>query len=258
MDLQLKGKVVLVSGGGAGIGSGIVVSLVKEGAVPIILTRSDKPEFKKELDAMGADYEFHLIDLNNTDQIKPIVDDVAKRRGGIYGVVNNAGCNDNKAIEETSWQDFEKSLHGNLTHYYELVRTALPYLIKSKGSVLNITSKTALTGQGKTSAYAAAKGAILGLTREWAAAFLQYEIRVNAIVVSECWTPLYAKWIKTFDDPEARKKVITDKIPFQHRFTTIEEIGDNTVFLLSPVSSHTTGQWVFVDGGYVHLDRALT
>lgn len=258
MDLQLKGKVVLVSGGGAGIGSGIVVSLVKEGAVPIILTRSDKPEFKKELDAMGADYEFHLIDLNNTDQIKPIVDDVAKRRGGIYGVVNNAGCNDNKAIEETSWQDFEKSLHGNLTHYYELVRAALPYLIKSKGSVLNITSKTALTGQGKTSAYAAAKGAILGLTREWAAAFLQYEIRVNAIVVSECWTPLYAKWIKTFDDPEARKKVITDKIPFQHRFTTIEEIGDNTVFFLSPVSSHTTGQWVFVDGGYVHLDRALT
>lgn len=258
MDLQLKGKVVLVSGGGAGIGSGIVVSLVKEGAVPIILTRSDKPEFKKELDAMGADYEFHLIDLNNTDQIKPIVDDVAKRRGGIYGVVNNAGCNDNKAIEETSWQDFEKSLHGNLTHYYELVRAALPYLIKSKGSVLNITSKTALTGQGKTSSYAAAKGAILGLTREWAAAFLQYEIRVNAIVVSECWTPLYAKWIKTFDDPEARKKVITDKIPFQHRFTTIEEIGDNTVFLLSPVSSHTTGQWVFVDGGYVHLDRALT
>ena len=258
MDLQLKGKVVLVSGGGAGIGSGIVVSLVKEGAVPIILTRSDKPEFKKELDAMGADYEFHLIDLNNTDQIKPIVDDVAKRRGGIYGVVNNAGCNDNKAIEETSWQDFEKSLHGNLTHYYELVRAALPYLIKSKGSVLNITSKTALTGQGKTSAYAAAKGAILGLTREWAAAFLQYEIRVNAIVVSECWTPLYAKWIKTFDDPEARKKVITDKIPFQHRFTTIEEIGDNTVFLLSPVSSHTPGQWVFVDGGYVHLDRALT
>lgn len=258
MDLQLKGKIVLVSGGGAGIGSGIVMSLAKEGAVPIILTRSDKPEFKKELDAMGADYEFHLIDLNNTDQIKPIVDDVAKRRGGIYGVVNNAGCNDNKAIEETSWQDFEKSLHGNLTHYYELVRAALPYLIKSKGSVLNITSKTALTGQGKTSAYAAAKGAILGLTREWAAAFLQYEIRVNAIVVSECWTPLYAKWIKTFDDPEARKKVITDKIPFQHRFTTIEEIGDNTVFLLSPVSSHTTGQWVFVDGGYVHLDRALT
>lgn len=258
MDLQLTNKVVLVSGGGAGIGSGIVVSLVKEGAIPIILTRPDKPEFRKELDAMGADYEFILIDLNNTDQIKPIVDDVAKRRGGIYGVVNNAGCNDNRAIEETSWQDFEKSLHGNLTHYYELVRAALPYLKESKGAVLNIGSKTALTGQGKTSAYAAAKGAILGLTREWAAAFLDYEIRVNAIVVSECWTPLYAKWIKTFDDPEARKKVITDKIPFQHRFTSIEEIGDTTAYLLSPKASHATGQWVFVDGGYVHLDRALT
>ena len=258
MDLQLKGKIVLVSGGGAGIGSGIVVSLVKEGAVPVILTRSDKPEFKKELDAMGADYEFHLIDLNNTDEIKPIVDDVANRRGGIFGVVNNAGCNDNKAIEDTTWQEFETSLHGNLTHYYELVRAALPYLIESKGAILNISSKTALTGQGKTSAYAAAKGALLGLTREWAAAFLQYDIRVNAIVVSECWTPLYAKWIKTFDDPEARKQVITDKIPLEHRFTSIEEIGDATVFLLSPKASHTTGQWVFVDGGYVHLDRALT
>lgn len=149
-------------------------------------------------------------------------------------------------------------MHGNLTHYYELVRSALPYLKEVKGCVLNIGSKTALTGQGKTSAYAAAKGAILGLTREWAAAFLPYGVRSNAIVVSECWTPLYANWIKTFDNPEERKKVITDKIPFERRFTTIEEIANTAVFVISSLSSHTTGQWIFVDGGYVHLDRALS
>ena len=256
MDLQLKGKVVLVTGGGSGIGSGISLRLAEEGAIPVILGRS--PLKKEFIESITNNYEFVQIDLNDTDKIKPIVDSVAKKYGGIYAVVNNAGANDNKAIEETTWQEFEKSLHGNLTHYYELVRSALPYLKEVKGCVLNIGSKTALTGQGKTSAYAAAKGAILGLTREWAAAFLPYGVRSNAIVVSECWTPLYANWIKTFDNPEERKKVITDKIPFERRFTTIEEIANTAVFVISSLSSHTTGQWIFVDGGYVHLDRALS
>ena len=242
MDLQLKGKVVLITGGGSGIGSGISLRLAAEGAIPVILGRSPlTKEFTSEMEAITNNYEFIQIDLNEADKIKSIVDSVAKKYGGIYAVVNNAGANDNKAIEETTWQEFEKSLHGNLTHYYELVG-----------------SKTALTGQGKTSAYAAAKGAILGLTREWAAAFLPYGVRSNAIVVSECWTPLYANWIKTFDNPEERKKVITDKIPFERRFTTIEEIANTAVFVISSLSSHTTGQWIYVDGGYVHLDRALS
>ena len=246
MDLQLKGKVVLVTGGGSGIGSGISLRLAAEGAIPVILGRSPlTKEFTSEMEAITNNYEFIQIDLNEADKIKSIVDSVAKKYGGIYAVVNNAGANDNKAIEETTWQEFEKSLHGNLTHYYELVRSALPYLKKSKGCVLNIGSKTALTGQGRTSAYAAAKGAILGLTREWAAAFLPYGVRSNAIVVSECWTPLYANWI-------------TDKIPFERRFTTIEEIANTAVFVISSLSSHTTGQWIYVDGGYVHLDRALS
>ncbi len=258
MDLQLKDKVVLVTGGGRGIGSGISLRLMQEGAKVVILSRSGLDEdFTQKMDAFGGTWEFIQIDLNDTDKIKPIIDDVYKRYGSIYGVVNNAGANDNKDLETTSWQDFEKSLHGNLTHYYEMVHASLPYLKESKGSILNIGSKTALTGQGKTSAYAAAKGAILGLTREWAAALLKDSVRANCIVVAEAWTPLYAKWIQTFDDPEARKKVITDKIPLEARFTTVEEIADTSAFVLSPLSSHTTGQWIYVDGGYVHLDRAL-
>ncbi|MDQ0204372.1 SDR family oxidoreductase [Pectinatus haikarae] len=259
MDLQLKDKIVFVTGGGKGIGSGISIALAREEAVPIILSRSAiTADFKENLEKYTNNYEFIKIDLNEADKIKPIVDDIAKRHGSIYGIVNNAGANDNKDLESTSWQEFEKSLHGNLTHYYELVHSAVQYLKDSHGSILNITSKTALTGQGKTSAYAAAKGAILGLTREWASALAKDHVRSNAVVVSECWTPLYANWIKTFDDPETRKKIITDKIPYEHRFTTIEEIADMAVFVLSPVSSHTTAQWIFVDGGYVHLDRALT
>lgn len=262
MELGLAGKTVVVTGGLKGIGKAIVMRLAREGAVPVILNRSDiTDEYIKELEEYTSEYEFYQIDLNDTDGIAPIIDDIAARRNDIYGIVNNAGANDNKSLEETSWREFEASLHGNLTHYYEVVHVALPYLKRSRGAVVNISSKTALTGQGRTSAYAAAKGAILGLTREWAAALAEDGVRVNAIVVSEAWTPLYAEWIKSFGDENEqvrRRAEIERKIPLGHRMTEPDEIADAAAFLLSDVSAHTTGQWVFVDGGYVHLDRALT
>ncbi len=120
-----------------------------------------------------------------------------------------------------------------------------------------MSSKTALTGQGATSAYVAAKAAQLGLTREWAAAFLKDGVRVNAVIPAEVMTPLYANWLKTFDNPEERLARITRRIPLGHRMTTPREIADTVVFLLSSRSSHTTGQWLFPDGGYTHLDRAI-
>jgi len=86
---------------------------------------------------------------------------------------------------------------------------------------------------------------------------LKYRIRVNAIVVAECWTPLYENWIKTLSDPGAKLKEIEAKIPLGNRMTTAEEIANAAVFLLSERSSHTTGQLIHIDGGYVHLDRAL-
>ena len=113
------------------------------------------------------------------------------------------------------------------------------------------------TGQGGTSAYAAANGGRNALTREWAVELLKYGIRVNAVIVAECYTPLYDKWIKTLPNPEETLAKIYDKIPLGKRMTTAEEIADMVVFLLSKRSSHTTGQIIYVDGGYTHLDRAL-
>ena len=133
----------------------------------------------------------------------------------------------------------------------------MPYLKESKGSIVNIGSKTAETGQGGTSAYAASNGGRNALTREWAVELLKYGIRVNAVIVAECYTPLYDKWIKTLPNPEETLQKITEKIPLGNRMTTAEEIANMVVFLISKRSSHTTGQLIHVDGGYVHLDRAL-
>ncbi|MBV9987461.1 MAG: SDR family oxidoreductase, partial [Chitinophagaceae bacterium] len=182
---------------------------------------------------------------------------VAEQFGRIDGLVNNAGVNDGVNLEQGSYERFMESLHKNLVHYYLLAHHALPHLIKSKGAIVNIGSKTAETGQGGTSAYAAANGGRNALTREWAVELAKYHIRVNAVIVAECYTPLYETWIKTFDRPEEKLRSITEKIPFEKRFTTKEEIANMVVFLLSERSSHTTGQLIHVDGGYVHLDRAL-
>ena len=172
-------------------------------------------------------------------------------------MVNNAGVNDGIGLENGNYEKFIASLHKNLIHYYLLAHYALAELKKTKGSIVNITSKTAETGQGNTSAYAAANGGRNALTREWAVELLKYGIRVNAVAVAESFTPLYEKWIKTFPNPKEKLKEIESKIPLENRMTTTEEIANAVVFLLSPKSSHTTGQLIHVDGGYVHLDRAL-
>src|SRR6201999_661087 len=199
-----------------------------------------------------------VAELTQPEASEAAVKAVMDRCGRIDGLVNNAGVNDGVGLESGNYEQFIASLHKNLVHYYLLAHYALPELKKSKGAIVNITSKTAETGQGNTSAYAAANGGRNALTREWAVELLPHGIRVNAIVVAECWTPLYERWIQTLDNPEEKLKSITAKIPLENRMTTAEELGNATAFLLSPVSSHTTGQLIHVDGGYVHLDRSIS
>ena len=110
----------------------------------------------------------------------------------------------------------------------------------------------------RTTGYAAAKGAVNALTREWAVELADWNVNVNTVLPAECWTASYAKWIESQSNPEAAKKEIGDLVPLGKRFTNAEEIADAVVFLASPRSSHTTGQLLFVDGGYTHLDRKLS
>lgn len=259
MDLQLQDKVIIVTGGSKGIGYGISTSLAAEGAIPIIVGRKEKDVLKAValIEKNGGKASYAIAELTDPKQCEAAITKIVKEYGRIDGLVNNAGVNDGVGLENGNYADFMRSIERNVTHYYMMAHLALPYLKKSKGAIVNIGSKTSLTGQGGTSGYAAANGGRNALTREWAVELLRYRIRVNAVIVAECYTPLYDRWIKTFDKPEEKLAGIIAKIPLENRMTTAEEIGDTVTFLLSNKSSHTTGQLIFVDGGYTHLDRAL-
>ncbi|MBX2952892.1 MAG: SDR family oxidoreductase [Leadbetterella sp.] len=259
MNLKLNEKVIMVSGGAKGIGEGIANQLSIEGAFPVIIGRNRKDnELALEKIVAAGGFGFTVeAELSQPEECEKAVRLTLERFGRIDGLVNNAGANDGVGLESGNYAAFMESLHKNMVHYYLLAHHALPSLKQTQGPILNITSKTGETGQGGTSGYAAANGARNALTREWAVELLKYGIRVNGIVVAECYTPLYDKWIKTLPDPEGTLKSIESKIPLGKRMTTIQEIADMAVFLLSSRSSHTTGQLIHVDGGYVHLDRAL-
>ncbi len=259
MNLNLSDHVILVTGGSKGIGEAITRTLAAEGAVPVIATRSKTAteQLLKEIRDSGQKAYAYLGDLEEVFFCKTVIENTVKELGRIDGIVNNAGVNDGVGLEDDPTA-FRKSLSRNLYHYFDLVHYALPYLKESKGAIVNISSKVAVTGQGQTSGYAAAKGAQLALTREWAVSLLPFSIRVNAILPAEVMTPLYRKWLdSTFDNPEAKEEEIKSRIPLEKRMTTAQEIAAATAFLLSDQSSHTTGQYWYIDGGYVHLDRSL-
>ena len=259
MNLHLQEKIIIVSGGAKGIGEGIATLLAEEGAIPVIIGRdeNDNNKFVASLQANGYKAGQVVAELSDPLQCENAIKQIVANYGRIDGLVNNAGVNDTINLENGNYEGFMSSLHKNVVHYYLLAHHALPYLKIANGSIVNISSKVADTGQGETSGYAAANGARNALTREWAVELLKYGIRVNSVIVAECFTPLYDKWIKTLPNPEEKLAQIQSKIPLGKRFTTKEEIANTVAFLLSSASSHTTGQLAYVDGGYTHLDRTL-
>jgi L-fucose dehydrogenase len=260
MDLQLKGKVVLITGGAKGIGAAIVRECAREGATPVIADKdgSAAAQLQRELKAGPSPCEFVQTELTDEKACRAAVEFTLQKFNRLDGLVNNAGINDGIGLADGSPEKFLASLGRNLLHIYNITHYAVAALKRSRGSIVNISSKTAVTGQGNTSGYVAAKAAILGLTREWAVELLSDGIRVNAVLPAEVMTPLYQSWLSRFPDPQQALARIKSQIPLGHRMTTSEEIAATVIFLLSEKSSHTTGQHLFVDGGYVHLDRALT
>ncbi len=260
MDLGLKDKVVVVTGAAGikgSIGETIVQALANEGAIPVIVDRNDRGfGYAEELQSKGVDTIFIKTDLSDYTQIEAAAKVIEEKYGRVDALINNVGVNDGAGLD-ASIDDFMYSLKLNMVSFFAMTKFCLPMIKKVKGNILNIGSKVALTGQGGTSGYAAAKGGVLGLTREWAVDLIKDGVRSNAIIIAESWTPAYDNWIKTLENGEEKLKSIVKKIPLENRMTTPQEIADQCLFAISEKSSHTTGQFITVDGGYVHLDRSL-
>lgn len=247
----------MITGGTGGIGEAIALHFAQEGAIPVIVGRDSERGTEVLNNLLKLQPRAHLIlaELSEPEACRQVMDEVANKFGKLHVLVNNAGGNDLVGIDAGP-QAFMQSLQRNLLHYYALVHYGLPMLKASQGNIINIGSKVAVTGQGKTSGYAAAKGAIQALTREWALDLKDFGIRVNEVVPAEVLTHSYMQWLKRFDNPEERIQQIVRHIPLGRRFTTTDEIAAMVVFLASDKASHITGQHIYVDGGYTHLDRA--
>ncbi|WP_396633901.1 SDR family oxidoreductase [Maribacter sp. R86514] len=260
MDLRLKDKIVVITGAAGlrgSIGQTIVEELAKEGAIPVIVCRNDRGfEYEKELQDKGVDSIFVKTNLTDVAQIEKAAKIIGDKYGKIDALINNVGVNDTVSLDD-SIEKFMRSLQLNLVSFFAMTKFCLPYLKKAKGNILNVGSKVALTGQGGTSGYAASKGGVLGLTREWAVDLIPFGIRSNALIIAESWTPAYENWINSLDNGDEKLQSIVKNIPLENRMTSPLEISDAVLFAISERSSHTTGQFITVDGGYVHLDRSL-
>lgn len=257
MNLGLDGKVALVSGGAKGIGAACVKLLLDEGASVVVADLDQAAGDALVTTAPAGRLLFFQGDLSDESKCREAVAETVKSFSRLDILVNNAGVNDAVALDQPP-EKFLASLQRNLLPAYSLTHFAAEHLKKAKGAIVNLGSKVSVTGQGSTSGYAAAKGGINALTREWAAALAPNGVRVNAVLPAECDTDQYQRWLASLPNPVATRTAIENLVPLGHRMTTPEEMAAMVVFLASPVSSHTTGQIIFVDGGYTHLDRALT
>jgi NAD(P)-dependent dehydrogenase (short-subunit alcohol dehydrogenase family) len=258
MELGLAGKVVLITGGASGIGAALSELLTDEGAIVAIASRMT-PEVQAFVPSFAARHPilFMETELGRPDASEAVVRQTVETYGRLDVLINNAGANDCASLTAGP-AAFRLSLERNLFHVFDLAHYALPHLKAARGNIVNVSSKVAETGQGGTSGYAAAKGAMNALTREWAVELAPFGIRVNTVVPAEVMTPLYADWINTQPNPQDTLKAIERAIPLGRRMTSVREVAAMIVFLASDASSHTTGEIVHVDGGYIHLDRKCT
>jgi NAD(P)-dependent dehydrogenase (short-subunit alcohol dehydrogenase family) len=250
----LKDKVAIITGGASGQGKAAVQIFAKEGAKVVFADLNEEGGKAVEEDIRKAGFEarFYKLDVSDEEAVISLVNDVKNKYGRIDVLFNNAGIGYGAKYKmapviEADAKDWKAILDINLNSVFYFSKHVLPIMIEQKsGSVINNSSAAGLVGQPGADAYTASKGAIISLTRSWAAAYGQYNIRVNCICPGSIDTPMLDGIVKI--RPDARETI--PKVSALGRLGKPEEIAYTALFLASEHAGYITGAIIPVDGGY--------
>lgn len=250
--MRFQNRVVVVTGGAKGIGEGCARVFAREGGHVAILDRDHVTGEHLATELQGAstgDVVVHRCDVSNFDEFRRTIDDIATRFGRIDCLVNNAGVHPPAtAIDDTSLDEMRRLMEINYLSTFAGCKFALPYLRETRGTIVNISSMTAVVGQHLSTAYCATKAAQVGLTKALAIEAGPQGVRVNAILPSNVDTPLMREWAATLDDPDSALDRVAN-LQVIGRMAQPEEIGRIALFLATDDSSFLTGQAIQADGG---------
>jgi NAD(P)-dependent dehydrogenase (short-subunit alcohol dehydrogenase family) len=245
--MELKNKVVIITGSGAGIGKSAAILFSAEGAKVICNSLSDSAKMvADEITKKGGNAIFIQGDVSNDANAKTIIDKTIKTFGQLDILVNNAGIVIPGNVDTTKIEDWDRTMAVNIRSVFLMSHYACPYLKESHGTIINISSTVALKGVKDRFAYTASKGAISAVTRAMAIDLVEDKIRVNAICPGTTNTPSLANRLSNFPDPQGAYIKFIARQPLG-RFGTSEEIAEGILFLAK--NEFCTGISLSIDGG---------
>lgn len=247
--MRLKNKVAIITGAGSGIGQGIALAFIKEGAKVAVADWQEKggKETIEKIKKLKGEAIFVKTDVSKTADIDQMTDTCLKKFGHVDILVNNAGIVRFGALHETSESEWDVVLNVNLKSVFLASKKVLPQMLRQgKGKIINIASIAGLVGFDKIGPYCASKGGIIALTKEMALEYAPQKINVNCICPGVIKTAMTKDMI---NDP-ATKKGFEAQTPYP-RLGEPEDIAMAAVYLASDESDFVSGEALVVDGGWV-------
>jgi NAD(P)-dependent dehydrogenase (short-subunit alcohol dehydrogenase family) len=247
---RMDGKVVILTGGTSGIGAEVARLFHREGALQVLVARRGAPG-RRMVDELGSDRtRFLAADVAEESTAEAAVEVAQATFGRLDVLVNNAAVDFARDVLETGREDLERVFASNFFGAFAMLRECGRAMSRSGGgSIVNVTSRTASVGVPTMGAYAAAKGALLSLTRVSAIEWAPMRIRVNAVAPGMTDTPLIRAWIDGQEAPAAFEAALRDSVPLG-RLARPLDVAQAILYLASDESAHVTGASIAVDGGY--------